>query len=220
MTRPQYISAVKAKLEEISPFDPIGEHTEFIAADDSEKNVIKPIQSYIESELDRAARYCLLTLPLSLLALDVTKLSTTASVDDKGVGIVSNKSKYLRLVRVHDDGGVWKRDVTAFMASTNPLYLLQQNIFTRGGIAKPVVVYNPEEKQIELYSFPKELRGEEENVTLYYIDADVVAESVLSGISEYIILVCAMYVAEILQDTNRATTLQEEFQQKVAAIVE
>lgn len=217
MTRAQYISAVKAKLEEISPF---GEPASFIAADDSEKDVIKPIQSYIESELERAARYCLLTLPLSLLALDVTKLSTTASVDDKGVGIVSNKSKYLRLVRVHDDGGVWKRDVTAFMASTNPLYLLQQNIFTRGGIAKPVVVYNPEEKQIELYSFPKELRGEEESVTLYYIDADVVAESVQSGISEYIILVCAMYVAEILQDANRATALQDEFQQKVAAIVE
>ena len=217
MTSADYIEAVKEKLEEISPFS---EPSSFIASGDSEESSIKPIQSYIESELDNAAKYCLNSLPLSLLSKDVTTASESININNQGVGVLPNKSKYLRLVRVHDNGGVWKRDVTSFMSTSNPLYLLQQNVFTRGGVAKPVVVYNPEEQRFELYSFPKNLWGGNESFMLYYIDADVEAKDVQSNIEDYIILVCAMRVSEILQDTNRASVLQEEFQQKVATIVE
>lgn len=216
MTRPDYIQAVKAKLEEISPFD---EPASFIAADPDEQGKIKPIQSYIDSELDRAARYCLNTLPLSLLSKDVTSSDKNASVDEGGVGHIGEMSQYLRLVRVHDNGKVWKRDVTAFMTTSDALYLLQQNVFTRGGVAKPVVVINPEQGELELFSFPPKLGLKTESLKVYYIDGSVVAESVKSDISEYIILVCAAYVAEILQDTNRATTLRTEFQEKVASII-
>ena len=215
MTRDQYIAAVKAKLEEVSPFD---DPATFVAAGDSAINTIKPIVSYIDAELDKAARHCLMVLPLVLLSKDIAASTTNATVGTDGVGYLGGVQTYWRLVRVKDNGGVWKRDVTAFISAADPLYLLQQNEYTRGGVAKPVVAYNPEEKKIELFSFPKPEEAGTESITLYYIDGAKAAEAVSSDIGEYIVILCAAYVAEILQDTNRAKVLRTEFQEKVAAI--
>ena len=215
MTRDQYIAAVKAKLEEVSPFD---DPATFVAAGDSAINTIKPIVSYIDAELDKAARHCLLVLPLVLLSKDITAATSNATVETNGVGYLGSVQTYWRLVRVKDNGGAWKRDVTAFISTADPLYLLQQSEYTRGGVAKPVAAYNPEEKKIELFSFPKPEEASTESITLYYIDGEKLAQNVASAVEEYIVILCAAYVAEILQDTNRATALRNEFQEKVAAI--
>lgn len=148
MTRQEYIKAVKAKLDEISPFDEPGS---FIAAEgDSDYDKVKPVVSYIESELDHAAQFCLNTLPLSLLGGDIQSETFDMRVTDDGVGIIDDICDYMRLARLHVGG--WQRDVTAFISTSSPLYLLQQNKYTRGGSAKPVVAYNPEEKTLECYS--------------------------------------------------------------------
>lgn len=224
MTRDNYILAVKAKLDEISPFD---EPQSFIAADgDPDYDEVKPIVSYIDECLDKAAWFCLNNLPLTLLARDVTQWKTTASVDKKGVGHIANIDEYWRLIRLHDDADIWERDVTMFISTADPLYLLQQNAHTRGGCAKPVVVYSPDTSELELYSYPAGCGCSgccntfTMPVVLYYIDSHIAAENVQSYIEDFIVLVCAMYVEEILGDTNAAKTFSDEFETKKTTVLQ
>ncbi len=224
MTRANYILAVKAKLDEISPFD---EPSSFIAAaGDTDYEEVKPIVSYIDECLDKAAWFCLNNLPLTLLARDVTKWSTTASVDKKGVGHIANIDEYWRLIRLHDDADIWERDVTMFISTADPLYLLQQNAHTRGGCAKPVVVYSPDTSELELYSYPTGCGCCQCGnmftmpVVLYYIDSHISAENVQSYIEDFIVLICAMYVEEILGDANAAKTFADEFETKKTTILQ
>lgn len=224
MTRADYILAVKAKLDEISPFD---EPTQFIAAaGDPDYEDVKPIVSYIDECLDKAAWFCLNNLPLTLLARDVTQWSTTATIDKKGVGHIANIDEYWRLVRLHDDADFWERDVTAFLSTTSPLYLLQQNAHTRGGCCKPVVVYSPDTSELELYSYPAGCGcGSTTSVftlpvVLYYIDSHIAAENVQSYIEDFIVLRCASYVEEILGDPNAAKTFADEFENKKTTVLQ
>ena len=222
MTRQEYIDAVKAKLDEISPFDEPGE---FIAADgDSDYDKVKPIINYIDSELDNAARFCLSTLPLSLLANDIIdeEVDIVGREVGTGVGIISGIYDYMRLCRLHH--GLWEKDVTAFITTSSPIYLLQQNKYTRGGFCKPVAVYNPEEKTIECYTQVNTLNHYGNFVpvkgVLYYIDLlDVKAEDVESGIEDYIILMCAAYVLDILKDTNSSKLMRDKFMEKLQPIL-
>jgi len=230
MTRSQYIEAVKVKLEEVSPFD---EPASFIAADDGEKNAIKPIVSYIDSTLDEATKNCLLALPLSLLHPDIEAVpklkggsedDLTVVVDNKGVGRCKPVQNF-RFVRFHHD--VLLRDITAFITSEDELYLLQQNPYTRGGIAKPVAVWNAALDEMEIYSFPPTLRGETlTDAVLLGVrtnkkpNSDAVAEEVVqSPISDYIVLECAALVADILGDANTAQMMRTQQQQKLLAVL-
>ena len=211
MTRDNYILAVKAKLDEISPFD---EPQSFIAADgDTDYDEVKPIVSYIDSSLDEAARYCLSDLPLSLLAQDISKDEIEVSVNKRGVGTstISNIDNY-RWVRVHDPNEIWERDVTAFYTTSHPMYLLQQNMHTRGGCSKPVVVLAPETNGLELYSFPIADTTYTIKVEGYMVDTSTSIESILSSIERFIVLRCASYVEEILGDANAAKIFNDEYE--------
>lgn len=211
MTRDNYIQRVKVKLEEISPFD---EPQSFIVADgDPDYQKVKPIISYIEESLDEATRDCLNNLPLSLLASDIEDDKECFHIDKHGVGHVDGFDEYMRLVRVASP--VWERDVTAFITSSDPLYLLQQNKYTRGKCCKPVVAYVPERQELELYSFPPNMRPEDccdcasSHAKVYYIDCRKKAEKVSSHIEDFIVLRCAALVLEILKDQNAAAIMTE-----------
>jgi len=212
MTRDEYILAVKAKLEEISPFD--GADDNFIAAGSDKR--VKPIQSYIESELDNAARFCLNTLPLSLLSEDIESDSKSVRVDKKGVGHVSDQYEYVRYVRISCD--LLDRDILSVISTSSPMYTLQLNKYTRGGYAKPVAAYNPEEHELEIFSFSgNENTGQKADIS--YIDTSIKAELVQSRIEEYIILRTAMCVARILGDVNTSTIFEKEWTELAAPIL-
>lgn len=183
MNRQEYIDAVKVKIEEISPFD---EPEHFIGEDDDSANTVKPIKEYIIRSLDEAAHNCLLSLPLSLLHADVEKLTSLLTpdekyaegdiedgkvrtyIDEKGVGRL-NVWQNIRLVRYHHSA--LQRDITAFITTEDPLYLIQQNKFTRPGQCKPVGVWSAAERQMEIYSFPKELYDTmDDSASLYAIN--------------------------------------------------
>lgn len=132
MTRQEYIDAVKVKIEEISPFD---EPDAFIDGDPT--SPVKPVISYINKSLDEAAHNCLKSLPLSLLHKDLEQAATSDMTDDMGMLFMNIKPNW-RLVRFHHN--LLKRDITSFITTEDPLYLLQQNKYTCGGREKPVAV--------------------------------------------------------------------------------
>lgn len=148
MTRQEYIDAVKVKIEEISPFD---EPDAFIANDPT--SPVKPIISYIDKSLDEAAKNCLSSLPLRLLHADVETDHPSIDVRADGVGSfglanLANK----RIIRFRH--AELERDITAFITTEDPIYLLQQNKHTRGGQCKPVGVLSSDGgNKMEVYSF-------------------------------------------------------------------
>ena len=210
MERNYYIEKVKVKLDEFSPFE---EPSSFIAADgDTAYDKVKPVVAYINEELDNAVRFCLNSLPLSLLSADVEKENEVITIED-GVGVVGTSYANKRLVRVKASD--WDRDVTHFFTSEDAEYLLQQNKHTRSGVAKPSVFYIPEEETLELYSFPK--GSNTTGVNVWSIDTTIKAEEVLSEISDYIVLKCAQLVFNILGNANGATMMENEFTRKLNA---
>lgn len=224
--RDELIEAVKVKLEEISPFE---EPNNFIKAGDTAINSIKPIISYIERTLDEAAHNCLRSLPLMLLHADIQSKTDGFSVDKNGVGLVTGINATYRYIRFHH--AALQRDITAFVSSENPMYLLQQNRHVHGGTAKPVAVLasfhdGTNAGQLEIYSFkPKMAENFDPSAVstdfvLLYVNTEKTAENVLSPIDEFIVLECAAMVAEILNDTAKAQIYREEKTTKLQAIVQ
>lgn len=214
MSRTELIEGVKAKLEEISPFD---EPQSFIAAGDAGYDRVKPILLYIDQTLDESAKYCLMNLPLSLLSQDIIHDIMSASIDKKGVGHIGH-SEDSRLIRVRAE--LWQRDCTSFITTSDALYLIQQNRFTRGGVSKPIVVYNPEQSELELFSFPAFANETTQEIELWHIpfyaasDGELrlrSAESISSPIYDYIILVCAAQVLDIMGNKEQAAVLRQEY---------
>lgn len=239
MTRQEYIDAVKVKIEEISPFD---EPDSFIADDDSSANTVKPIISYIDKSLDEAASNCLRSLPMTFLHADVETTHPTIDVKADGVGsfgLADLATK--RLIRFRNEE--LERDITAFITSEDPIYLLQQNKHTRGGQSKPVAVSSSDGgNKIEIYSFEATgsartisgVVGAPPTVTYYtwllYINtnkkpgvaadyAPATPALVASPIEELIVLECARMVLNILKEYDGAKVCENEQAAKIQAIL-
>ena len=216
MTRKEYIDAVKVKLDEVSTFE---EPENFIAADgDAGYDKVKPIVAYIDDCLDKSAWFCLNNLPLTLLSLDIDTEEHYVNIDSNGVGIITNIDEYMRLVRLRVANGAWSRDVVSFISTSNPLYSLQTRKWTRGGTDKPIVAFNPEYQQLELYSFPSKTATT--TAALTYIQCDRKVQQVASPISDFIVLRCAAYVAEILGDANNAQLFLQEYTAKTQEVLQ
>lgn len=221
MTRAEYIKRIKVLLDEVSPFD---EPAGFIASgEDKSYEVVKPVVSYIDGCLDRAASFCLNTLPTTLLSEDIATMQVQAAMDTEGVGHVSIDG-YVRPVRIHDNEGILRRDITSFITTSSPIYLLQQNKHTRGKECKPVAAFRPEDGEIEIFSYYSGETCQASDVslttTLYYIDTSAKAETVRSGIADFVALMCAAYVEEILGDANAAQVFQQEFKNQLAGVLQ
>lgn len=230
-TREEYIEAVKVKLEEISPFK---EPDHFIdGTSDPDFDCVKPIVSYIEKNLDEAAQNCLRSLPLSLLHADIDRKTNGFSVDVNGVGFITGIHANYRYVRFSHDA--LKRDITAFITSEDPLYLVQQNEHVRGGLAKPVAVLasfhdGSNASQIEIYSFkPKMAETFDPSAVstefiLLYINTEKTAGSdtahpVQSPIEDLIVLECAKMVFAILGNFDGVKFCENEQAEKIQAIL-
>lgn len=224
MTRAELISRVQTKLDEKSPFDE--PQSLIAAAGDSSYDKVKPITMYIDDLLDEAANDCLRMLPLSLVGADVQKLSLQVVVTD-GVGVLplstNGITHYVRLLRVRADG--WKKEVTSFITSSDPYYLVQQNHTTRGKLCKPVVAWVPENDRLELFSFPN-VSDNNTNVAVdvTYIHCNKQAGSdkdnpVLSPIDDLIVIRCAELVCNIFGNQN-TQVFQKEFVEKVNSVLQ
>lgn len=223
MTRQEYIDAVKVKIEEISPFD---EPDAFIDGDPS--STVKPIVSYIDKSLDEAAKNCLLTLPLTLLHADVERSNPTMVINEKGVGefAISPNRRFIRFRH----SSALERDITAFITSEDPQYLVMQNPHCRPKQCKTMAVVSNDAYngagQMEIYSYPESLYGTTQtDAYLLSIDltkkpnSDATGAKVLSPIDDLIVLECARIVENILGDVNAAQICQNDLNAKVQAIL-
>lgn len=216
MDRELYIEQVKVKLEEVSPFD---EPTSFIAAEgDEDYDRVKPILTYIDKTLDEAAHECLAELPLKFLHRDIEEENPTMMIGSNGVGRISLEEG-VRLVRFSHYA--LHRDITSFITSEDQLYQLQQNKYTRGGVAKPIAAISTSVEygkgMLEVYSFPKDFYDDEDtDSALYTIDTFKKAQEVLSPIEELIVIKCAYKVMGILGNTAGQENLMNEYKYKVS----
>ena len=230
MTRQEYIEAVKVKIEEISPFD---EPDAFVA---EANNVVKPIVSYIEKSLDEAGRNCLRSLPLSLLHADALRETPQLTIDEDGVARfpISTNRRFYRFR--HED---LERDITTFITSEDPLYLVMQNKHIRPKQAKTLAVVSSDidpttgKGQMEIYTLKptsdtsavllsidlSKTVGEATDFTPNLTPAQAQAQLVQSPIEELIVLECARMVFNILKDYDGAKVCENEQQAKIQAIL-
>lgn len=222
LTRDQLIEYVKTKLDEHSPFDePL---SMIAAAGDPDYDKVKPIKKCIDDLLNEAANDCLRMLPLTLVGADTDSLSLTITIDSNEVGIINlavNKLLKARFTRVLTR--LWKKEVTSFITSSDPLYLVQQNTTTRGKLYKPIVALVPEKDCLELYSFP----GNGSSSVLgavYYISCDKEAGAdmgnpVRSDIDELVAIRCAELVCNVFGNQS-AQIFKKEFTEKVNSVLQ
>ena len=234
-SRQWYIDAVKVKMEEISPFD---EPEAFIAADgDADYANVKPIKEYIEKNLDEATHNCLQALPLTLLHADVARTQHPLSIDDDGVATfpIQPDRRFIRFR--HAD---LERDITMFITSEDPQYLVMQNKHVRPKQCKTMAVVSSDVNtgtgngQMEIYTLqPRSARagillsidlgkkvGEATDFTPPLTPAEAQAQLVQSPIEELIVLECARIVFNILKDYDGAKACENEQQTKKQALLQ
>ena len=233
MTRAEIIEAVKVKLEEISPFD---EPATLVAAGDDASISVQPIKSYIDKNLNEATSDCLRALPLSLLHADIARSTPTLTIATNGVATFAIQPN-TRFVRFHHED--LARDITVFMTSEDPLYLILQNKHIRPKLSKTTAVVSSDVLtgigQMEIYTLKNtsstsavlwsiDLTKKPGVVTDYPTSTSGVYqytqdELVQSPIEELIVLECAAKVSSIIGNFEAAVMLRKEKDAKIQAIL-
>ena len=155
-TRLTIINAVKAKIDELMPE---GEGVQFTL--ETTPNISNPYDIFINVIMDECAKELLLIAPIHILVPTlVTPVSPATTIsgteilsDNYGrTGYVALPSTFLRLQSFQMLE--WDRPVTLPITPMDPLYSLQKNKYVRGGISKPVAVFNwlGTTKVLEYYS--------------------------------------------------------------------
>ena len=195
MTRADVKKAIKAKLEELSPFS---EPSALLAV---ANNDVKPIDSYIEETVDSAFDKVLLLSPLHLIKETVKSLLTTVTLTD-GVGTVAAPSDYLRLHTVFYPE--WRRPVNVCIGESNPLYLLQRNPNTRCKYEKPIVAIN--NNTFEIYSLKAVSAG-----TFKYIPKTVKNVATFEdSLVPLLVIQGALDILVIFEQTEKAKSVTDE----------
>ena len=134
-TRLSIINLVKIKLDELIPQ---GEGVIYNL--ETEPNVSDPLDLYINGLLDEAAKNVLQIAPLHMITpVSSSTVSGTPYTDTK-TGYVVLPEDYLRLYSFKMTE--WLKEVNVPIGIQSKLYQIQRNKYSRGGIAKPVVVLN------------------------------------------------------------------------------
>ena len=189
MTKEYIIERVKARLEEISPFDEPGN---FIASGDG--SLVKPVTSYIEDLLEVSNKDMLLSLPLHLLRNDVKLLLPKHETDKNGVVSFDVPEDFLRFCSIKMK--CWDREVDSICRPGSALYQLQKNKYTRGGIYKPVAAIVTKNGKNVFECYTVEYDGNEPVEYFYYLPERLL-EQVQSDIQEYVVLRCTALVCSV-----------------------
>lgn len=135
LTRLNIINFVKAKLDELIPE---GEGLTFNLS--NTPNVTDPYNLLINANLDESTKNVILSAPLSVLVPVAHTDTEGIHVANELTGYIVLPANFLRLssFKMTD----WKREINVAITTQNPLYKKQSNTFLKGGIIKPVAVYN------------------------------------------------------------------------------
>ena len=145
ITRDEIISRTQCCMEELPP---VWEGT-------LSQNEGVTIDRYIDAKIGETLRAIALVAPPHLLWVEKYPDLPTPEKHQDGSGSITLDTEILRPVSLLMEG--WQRPVTQFITTADPRYELQFNLFTRGGTAKPVAVWNTHgsgKQRIEYYSLP------------------------------------------------------------------
>lgn len=209
MTFEQLITLTRTKMEEFSPFN----DTASIAAPQNPGFEDKPVQAYIEQNMEEAANSVLMMLPLRLIIPeDITYDNQTINKD--GSGSIEIGDDYLRLHSFKMKS--WEREVNFAIDETHPLYILQDNPYTMGNSYKPVVVFkqNAYAKELRYYSCQRKDKTHEieyaRQVTRF--NKNYIQDS----LAEFYATKCAELVYKIYGMADNATIMQVELEKMIA----
>ena len=194
MQRQQIINEVKIKLEESHPYEDV-------------EVINSPL---IKELLDECTDETQLLAPVYLLQPEEHAVSTNDIVENPdNTGYIVLPDDFLRLVSFKMSA--WKKALIEAISEDHPKYNLQKNIYTRGGISKPVAVirYEPGEnnrKVIEYYS----VTNNNHNVDrLLYVNRKK-AENLQNDLVDPLTWICASKVLEIEGEPQAAESAMKK----------
>ncbi len=158
VTRSSIIERVKVCMEELTPYwQAAFEQTEGVA-----------IERYIDGKIDETLRLLLLSAPVAQLPVTCSEPPPTPLKRQDGSGRIVLADDVLRPLSLQMAG--WRKPVTRFIDESHPLYELQFNRYTRGGVAKPVAVFMRDgagRRVIDYFSLPASCKEHRVSSFLY-----------------------------------------------------
>ena len=126
ITKTDIIDRVKCRMEELTPqWEGNFEQTEG-----------ESIERYINEIIDEQLRILYMTAPTAILPVEEVASQHKPTKRTDGTGRIVLNDNVLRPISLQLDG--WERPVTRFIDENHPLYELQFNRYTRGGVVNPV----------------------------------------------------------------------------------
>jgi hypothetical protein len=134
MTRAAVIDKVMVKLDELTPFD------EALVISSGNDGVM-PLREYIDSILNETTKEHLRNCPLKwITAINIGDI-TLATLSAQATMFTLTKPTDGSYIKIHTvKHSTWARGIQTAITLDDPRYKLQNNIYTRGTINKPVVV--------------------------------------------------------------------------------
>ena len=210
MTREQVIQKVLSKLDEVAPFD---DSTIVTGAD----SLANPVRAIVLELMDECANQVLLDAPInscpvtsfsSTITLDITN----ASVD--GVLTIQMAADFIKIATL--DLSCWDRPISRTYPQDHPIYQLQRNKYTRGGLSKPVgiLIKTPAGFNIECYTITKPT-----SITGFVRTATYIKRTAIELLPDNLIeLATWLCAARVCQAIGRDSKIIEEYSQAIAAL--
>lgn len=126
------------------------------------------IDYYIKSKIPEAVVKVFAAAPSYLLEQTDMRPAALPRQFQDGSGELLLPDDMLKMTLFRMQG--WKRPVTRFIDETDPAAELQRNIYSRGGVSKPVAVIthnNAGQRVLRYYSLPPEVRNHKIEEALY-----------------------------------------------------
>ena len=207
---------VVVKLEEFSPYMPDSDEAGPLLSGEDVLDEVKPIYSYIAETLPQAANEILLAAPLDKLESERWEHRACVHEYEKrvtgSVYTVSLPADFLRLRALRLNS--WTRRVEIAEHPMSPKAKEQDNQWTMGTFAKPVVVLD--ESKMYCYSVKK---GETCTIKEYrYIPVFSEMGEYNDNIAELIALNCAKKIYEIFQNGEGVQAMAAEIQSAMEAL--
>lgn len=212
MTRSEIIHNVLVKLDEITPFDDL-------SITGGADNLANPVRATVEALLDDCASQVQQDAPPSMCAVfdfksTITQEITDATVD--GVMTVPLSADFIKLGML--DLTCWNRPISRTYPAEHPIYLIQKNKYTRGGLSRPVgiIVKTPTAFNLECYTVTKPTSVEGFVKTATYIKR-IAIELLPDGLLDAATWLCVARTKEAIGQADYPKVL-EEYTQRIAML--
>jgi len=205
------IGMVRVKIDDLLPE---GEGIEYALP--SGASLKDTLDIYIDGLLNESAKHLLQTAPRDVLR-PVAAVAPIATNTGDGSGFIEAPADFLRFFALMIGG--WQKEVTKTIHPERDKaeYLLQKNIWTRGGKVKPVVAINqtPTKVILEYYSLDT---GDTHSITYLRYIPFAEAELVQDNLQDALTWLCAGRIRQAVKDEAGANIAFQNVEMSYANI--